>query len=210
MQLLSFGVAFGSAFLFFCANSVDPKGKAFVRVGSPFGLSVLQGPYPDPTYRFFSKSALLWTIAVLGLVAYTPGHCSVNPTSMRSLEAVLGCVSIWVIGKILLGPMMDVRKTVRLVGERLFEHKLIDAVIDAAKTWPMNILNKIGLKAMVLIVAAATWLIGRVFDLHWNDALPMPVAIAWILACMGRTAAFILFQKPPHGIQVLLYLATLG
>ena len=169
MQLLGFGVAFGSAFLFFCAISVDPKGQAFVRVGSPFGgLNVLQGPYPDPAYTFFSKSAFHWALALLVLVAYTPGHCSVNPTSMMSLEAVLGCISIWVIGKILLGPMMDVRKTVRLVGEHQFEHKLIDVAIDAAKTWPTNILNKLGLKAMVLIVAAATWLIGRVFDLHWN------------------------------------------
>ena len=41
-----------------------------------------------------------------------------------------------------------------------------------------------------------------------DDVIPAPLAYAWILACLGRAATFVVHCRPPRSFQLMLYALT--
>jgi len=41
-----------------------------------------------------------------------------------------------------------------------------------------------------------------------NETILRPIILVWILACFGKTATIIVYQRPPYSLQILFYLAS--
>lgn len=207
---LAYLLALVAAYLFFCAVSADPKGQATVYVGNPlFGISQSVGPTRDPSFRFFGWGPMFWTLVLMLLVRYNPGHCSLNPSEMVSFEALLGVLTVVWATKILFGPVVQVRKSIKLVGDRSFVQPISFIVFDALRTWPANVLDQFAWKLIaVSIMAFIIWFTNGRSSIRPDDVIPLPLALAWVLACFGRVAGFILHQKPPYQLQLAFYVVT--
>lgn len=210
-EALEYALVSLAAILFFCAISVDPKGRATVYVGSPFfGVSKSAETDRDPTFTFFTKGSLVWSALLISLARLNSGRCSLNPETAYSLEAILGAATILVSTKILFGPVMEVRKTIRLVGENKFSQPLSFALYDAIRFWPTNAVRKFGWKLMyVSAMSLFVWVASFIYDMSSSDVIPVPLALAWILACLGRVASFIVHRRPSHRLQTVFFLATI-
>lgn len=211
MAALNFALIFVSAFLFFCGISVDPRGRANIIVGNPlWGLGHSVEDVPDPKFQFFGFGGLVWAFVLVLLANYNDRYCSLAPERLFSLKTVLGAATIFVSVKILFGPIMHVRKSIKIVGYQKYERPLWFMLYDAFKIWPSNLINKFSWKLlMVSAMAGILWLLSRFWNISSTDVIPAPLAYAWIIACLGRAGTFVLHHRPSVGFQLMLYASVI-
>lgn len=198
-----------ASYLFFCAIALDPTRTAVVCVGHPaYGLSVKGPPTVDPRFRFFGAGGLFWTALLMAAVNLNPQYCSFHPASLWSYQSGFAILTIALSGKILFGPALHVTKTIRLVGgAKKFTQPISFRIYDALRIWPANVATKFFWKlTFVSFMTGVVWLFGMKGSP--GDVVPLPLALAWSLACLARVGSFIFYKKPAYTFQAILYAAT--
>ncbi|SEP49192.1 hypothetical protein SAMN04487843_12963 [Methylobacterium sp. ap11] len=211
MATLDVLMVFASAYFFFGAISVDPRGRATIIVGNPlWGVSHSAEDVPDPTFRLLGVGGLVWAAALVLLANYNDRYCSLAPQNFISLKAMLGAATILITAKILFGPIMHVRKSLKLVGYQKFARPFSFMIYDALIIWPSNFVSKFSWKLlMVSTIAGVVWLLSWFWNTSSTDVVPAPLAYAWIIACLGRAGTFVVHQRPSVGFQLVLYASVI-
>jgi hypothetical protein len=208
INILLFALSYSALFAFFCAISADPKAEAMIHVGNPFfGFHVSKGPIPDPDFRLVTPSAAIWTAIFIGLLAFDPGHCSLAPKEYFSIGAILAAGTVIIATKVLFGPIMPVKKSLRLVGEHKFSRPVALVIYDAIRVLPLAVFEKFIWKLVtVSFFVFVVWLLH--LD-NGNNVIPLAFFLAWALACLGRVSGFFIHLKVPHSIMAVGYVLTL-
>jgi hypothetical protein len=199
-----------SSYLFFSVLATDPKRETVFYVGHPMcGIGIPSPPSPDPTFKIFGAGGLFWTTLMMGAVEFNPQYCSLHPANFFSRETLIAAVTIMLSGKVLFGPVLHVSKTIKLVGgSKKFSRPVSFRVYDALRIWPANLVNKFAWKLMIVsVMTGIVWL----FRIKWSpdEIIPLPLALAWSLTCLGKVALFIIHKRPALPVQLLCFAATM-
>ncbi|MFM0343542.1 hypothetical protein [Paraburkholderia sp. RL17-347-BIC-D] len=199
-----------SSYLFFCVLAADPKREAVFYIGNRwYGIGVASKPSRDPTFKIFGAGGLFWTMLLMGAVKFNPQYCSLRPVHFFSWETLFAAVTIMLSGKVLFGPAMHVSKTIKLVGgHKTFAQPISFRIYDALSILPANLTAKYSWELIIVsTMTGIVWLFGM--KPSPGDVIPLPLALAWGLACFGKVAAFILHKKPAETLQLLYFAATI-
>src|SRR5690348_5649427 len=117
LDALEMLLVWATAYFFFCAISVDPRHRATIWVGNPFfGIKHRHDTDADPTFKFFTKPPILYATALLFLDKLNPTYCSMHPIRPWSGETIFGICTVTMAGQVFVGPVLQRRKSLRLVG----------------------------------------------------------------------------------------------
>lgn len=198
---------------FFCLVAIDPKVRASVCIGWPGQFSLVPpNSRPDPAFKFFGLGSLVWAVLLITLSIYSEKYCTFRPHSWISIEAIPAFLAVFVSSKILIGPALEVQKSIRLVAQNKFDRPISFQLYDAMVLYPRNLYLglvwksvQVGVFAVLLAVASLVGLTGAIDD----SIVPLPLFLAWVLASMARVAGLIIHLPVRHRFQVALYAATI-
>ncbi|MCK1485557.1 hypothetical protein IVB25_23410 [Bradyrhizobium sp. 193] len=176
----------------------------------------------DKIFSYQDHWASLWTLLFIAAISFnTKGGCSLHPSSWQ--EFISFVVTVWLSGKILLGPMLEVRKSVRVSADGKMTRPLWYAIYDIAVMYPMNLITGSVYKFVVVgAVGVAIWLGSLLLPISIQDSLivPLPFVIVWFFATLARTSGLLIHRPelttrkwllfPMFGVAAFVYVGLEG
>jgi hypothetical protein len=125
---------------FFWFHAFDPTLR--VRVFEEFNPhaepTMTYGPIPSPL-SWAGFGALFWTSVLGGVVYFTKGRCSLNPTDLLSVDCALGIATVVVTTKIIFGPSYSTFVSLKFTTDGKIKKPLSYVLFDLATVYPVNV-----------------------------------------------------------------------
>jgi hypothetical protein len=207
---LQIAVSVPFLYAFFCIVGADPRVMATYYVGNPwFGWSTSRTGR-DQTFSLFGVGPLVYTALVIIAEQVNPGYCSTSPVSFFSVQAGLAALTIFLVGKILFGPVLEVRKSIRIVGDFKFARPISFMLYDILTALPSNFLSGLFHKwIFVGAFAGVIWLLSKLGIISSSSSfIPFAIVIAWIIVSLGRVSALMVALKVTPARMLAVYLAS--
>jgi hypothetical protein len=120
--------------------------------------------------------------------------------------------TIAVTAKIFVGPVLEVRKSLRLKGEAKFEQPISYMLHDVLVMYPMNLVTGLVWKFAFVGLFGVFVALGSLFGFFRESGtsiVPLPLFLAWLLMCMGRVSGLMISRRLPHVAYLPIYALTL-
>ncbi|MBV9562087.1 MAG: hypothetical protein JOY90_16820 [Bradyrhizobium sp.] len=203
--------SFPFLYAFFCIVGVDPQANATYYVGNPWSGYRASRVMRDHTFSLSGIGPLLYTALVIAAEQVNKAHCSMRPPRVISVQTALAAVTVFLVGKILFGPIVEVRKSIKIVGERKYERPLSFILYDWLMMIPVNFST--GLIYRWAIIGAIAAVISLLFWLGTisasNSFIPIAIILPWAMVSLGRVSALMITGEVPHVVMVLVYLGSI-
>lgn len=209
--LLQIAISIPFLYMFFFIVGTDPQAKARYFVGSPWSKMFNPIVGRDKTIKLFGVGPAFYTASVVLLERYNPEFCTMAPQNFISIQTLFALASVFIVGRILVGPALEVRKSIQVVGEAQFKRPISFVIYDVLTALPFNLLTGAVYKIIYVgIIAIAIWI------LRWtgvvaedNSFISMAIVVAWFLMSLGRLSGLIMTFQIPHFIALFLYLGSI-
>jgi hypothetical protein len=165
----------------------------------------------DPLFSMWSNGALVWTFVLVGLVRFNGSYCTLEPKSWVSVETLFLLTTIAIAAKILVGPVLQVRKSIRLKGQADFEQPISYMLYDSFIIYPMNFLTGLFWKFTYVGLFGIFISLGTFFGFFRDtdhSIVPLPLFLARALMCMGRVSGLMIHRHLPHFAYLPTYALT--